>query len=92
MSPEQTYNLTAGQCAALEEELKYLKTCQAREIAEMIAEARELGDLSENAEYLFAKEEEARLQRRIADLTFVLSHAFVVDEDGTGHPYAFAEE
>jgi len=64
-----------------EEELRHLKTVKRKEIAEIIKEAREKGDLSENAEYAAAKEEQAKYETRIADLEKLLRSAVVIDEE-----------
>lgn len=60
------------------EELRYLKTEKRKLIAEKIESAKELGDLSENAEYTDAKDEQAFTEARIAELEGVLKHAEVV--------------
>jgi len=63
----------------LEAELKELKTNGRKKMAERIAEARAHGDLSENAEYDAAKEEQGLLELRISKLEDVLSRVRVVD-------------
>ncbi|MBD3404237.1 transcription elongation factor GreA [candidate division GN15 bacterium] len=65
----------------LETELKKLKFEDRPEIVAEIKRARELGDLSENAEYHAAKERQAHLERRIADLEDKLSRAHTIDTD-----------
>ncbi len=65
----------------LEEELSDLKVNQRRDIAEKIKEAREHGDLSENAEYDAAKEEQREIEGRIEELEEILKNVVVVDED-----------
>lgn len=65
----------------LEEELEYLKTVKRKEIAERIKVARGYGDLSENAEYDAAKEEQALVEGKIAELEKNLRNAKVIDED-----------
>ena len=65
----------------LENELALLKTSKRKEIAEKIKEARGQGDLSENAEYDAAKDEQARVEARIAILDKMLRNAEVIDED-----------
>ena len=65
----------------LEEELSDLKVNQRREIAEKIKEAREHGDLSENAEYDAAKEEQRQIEARIEELEEILKNVIVVDDD-----------
>ena len=74
------YKITSLRLADLEKELNYLKTTREREIAAMIAEARSYGDLSENSEYDAAKNEQAKLYGRIAEIENILSHAVVFDE------------
>ncbi|MBF7096911.1 transcription elongation factor GreA [Alkalibacter mobilis] len=68
----------------LEEELDKLKTVRRREVAERIKTAREFGDLSENAEYDEAKNEQAFIEGRIAELEHKLKNAKVIDEDELG--------
>lgn len=64
-----------------EEELHDLKVVKRREIAQKIKEAREQGDLSENAEYDAAKDEQRDIELRIEELEKLLKNAEVVDED-----------
>ena len=64
-----------------EEELHDLKVVKRREIAQKIKEAREQGDLSENAEYDAAKDEQRDIEARIEELEEILKNAEVVDED-----------
>lgn len=64
----------------LQEEVKYLRTVKRPEIAKAIAEAREKGDLSENAEYHAAKEEQGHLEAKIAEMETKLASARVLDE------------
>ena len=75
------YKITALRLAELEKELNYLKTTREREIAAMIAEARSYGDLSENSEYDAAKNEQAKLYGRIAEIEEILSHAVVIEDE-----------
>jgi transcription elongation factor GreA len=63
----------------LKEELDYLATVKRREVAERIKEAREFGDIMENAEYDAAKDEQAMLEQRIAQLEERLRRSTVVD-------------
>ncbi len=65
----------------LQDELDYLKVNRRREIAEKIKEAREQGDLSENAEYDAAKDEQRDIEARIEELEALLKNVEVVDED-----------
>lgn len=75
------YKITSLRLADLEKELNYLKTTREREIAAMIAEARSYGDLSENSEYDAAKNEQAKLYGRIAEIEDVLSHAVIIEDE-----------
>jgi len=65
----------------LEKELRKLKTEGRKRIAEDIAEARAKGDLSENAEYDAAKEEQGKLEARIAELENSLANARILDNE-----------
>lgn len=65
----------------LVEELNYLKTVRREEIKNDIAVARSFGDLSENAEYDEARNEQARTEARIKELKNLIENAVVVDED-----------
>lgn len=65
----------------LENELQDLKLVKRKEIAEKIKEAREQGDLSENAEYDAAKDEQRDIEARIEDIEAILKNAEVVVED-----------
>ncbi len=64
----------------LKDELEKLKSVERPAVSNMIAEAREKGDLSENAEYDAAKNEQGMLELRIAKLEETLSNARVIDE------------
>src|ERR671923_1032641 len=64
----------------LKTEIDHLRTTKRREVAERIKEAREFGDISENAEYDHAKNEQAMLEARIAQLEEKLRNATVIDE------------
>ena len=65
----------------LEDELYDLKVNRRREIAQKIKEAREQGDLSENAEYDAAKDEQRDLEARIHDIEQILKNVEVIDEE-----------
>jgi len=65
----------------LEEELQRLKVVERKEVAQKIKEAKAQGDLSENAEYDAAKEEQAEIEARIAKIENMLRNAEVIDED-----------
>ena len=73
--------LTYSGLKKLEAELEDLKVNQRREIAQKIKEAREQGDLSENAEYDAAKDEQRDIEARIEELEKLLKNVEVVDED-----------
>ena len=75
------FKITSLRLADLEKELNYLKTTREREVAAMIAEARSYGDLSENSEYDAAKNEQAKLYGRIAEIEDVLSHAVIIEDE-----------
>ena len=75
------YKITSLRLHDLEKELNYLKTTREREIAAMIAEARSYGDLSENSEYDAAKNEQAKLYGRIAEIEDILSHAVIIEDE-----------
>jgi len=64
----------------LQEEVKHLRTVRRPEIAKAIAEAREKGDLSENAEYHAAKEEQGHLEAKIAEMETKLANARILSE------------
>lgn len=71
---------TAEGLAKLKEELQYLKTEGRAKIANAIAEARDKGDLSENAEYEAAKEAQGLHEAKIAKLEEILANARLIDE------------
>ena len=73
--------LTYEGLKALEDELHELKVNRRREVAQKIKEAREQGDLSENAEYDAAKEEQRDIELRIEEIDKILKNAEVVDDD-----------
>src|ERR1700748_1985960 len=76
--------LTAEGLANLKAELAHLSNERRREVAGRIKEAREFGDISENAEYDDAKNEQALLEGRIAQLEEKLRRATVIDEKSLG--------
>ena len=79
--------LTYAGLKQYEDELQNLKVFRRKEVAQKIKEAREQGDLSENAEYDEAKNEQGKLYSRIAELEEIIKHAVVV----TGDSYAADE-
>ncbi len=73
--------LTREGLIKLESELNELKTTRRKDVAEKIKEARGQGDLSENAEYDSAKEEQAEIEARIVQVESMLRNAEVIDEE-----------
>ena len=71
---------TAEGLQKLKEELYHLKTVQRPSISEQIAEARDKGDLSENAEYDAAKEAQGILEMKISKMEAIVSNARLIDE------------
>ncbi len=71
--------LTKEAFEKLREELHELKTVRRAQVAKAIAEAREKGDLSENAEYAAAREEQRLLEARIAELEALLAQSQILD-------------
>ena len=71
--------LTQESLDAYKEELEYLKTTRADEVAEQLKEARSFGDLSENSEYDEAKSEQAKIEARISELEYQLDNVEIVD-------------
>ena len=72
--------LTSQGMQALEDELQDLKVVKRKEIAQKIKEAREQGDLSENAEYDAAKEAQGIMEAKLAQLKGLISNARLIDE------------
>ena len=77
---EKQYFITEEGLAALEKELEYLKIVRRKEVAEKIKVALSFGDLSENSEYDEAKNDQAMVEARIADLEVMLKGAVVINE------------
>lgn len=76
--------ITASTKKQKEEELNYLRTVKRPEITEAIRKAREYGDLSENFEYMAARQSQGILNGRIAELEALLERATVVDDASAG--------
>ena len=74
------FKITSIRLRELEQELHYLKTTREQEVAEHLKEARSFGDLSENSEYDEAKNEQAQLYGRIAEVENILAHAVIIDD------------
>ena len=78
---EKAYYVTEEGREALEKELDYLKVVRRKEVAEKIKVALSFGDLSENSEYDEAKNDQAILEARIADLEVMLNNAKVIEKN-----------
>jgi transcription elongation factor GreA len=76
-----TVYLTRSRLVELENELRELKTNARKDMAERIAEARSHGDLSENAEYDAAKEEQSHLEMKITKIENILSRVKVINPE-----------
>jgi len=81
MAAEKKNILTYEGLKKLEDELEDLKVVRRKEVADKIKEAREQGDLSENAEYDAAKDEQREIEARIEELEKILKNAEVVVEE-----------
>lgn len=82
--------MTRAGAAALEKELKNLKSVERPAVIQAIAEARAHGDLSENAEYSAAKERQSFIEGRIQELESVISAIQIIDPSSmTGHTVRF---
>lgn len=80
MSDGKKYVITYSGVKKLEEELQYLKTTKRKEITEKIKLALSFGDLSENSEYDEAKNDQAFLEGKIAQIENMLKNAVIIDE------------
>ena len=79
--PAKKTEMTRSGYERLSEELTHLRTTKRQEVARALEEARAFGDLSENAEYAAAKDEQSKLENRIADLEKILGSVIVIDDD-----------
>lgn len=77
---ENVSYLTAEGAVKIQKELEHLKNTRREEISARLKAAIEQGDLSENADYLSAKEEQAFLEGRILELEHILKTAVIIDE------------
>ena len=75
--------LTAKRFEELKVELGELKTTKRLEVAENLRNAKQLGDLSENSEYIEAREEQGRVEKRITELEDTLKHASIIKKGST---------
>ena len=83
MTDKPVYLTREGQ-AKLQEELKMLIESRRPDIAERIKQAKDLGDLSENAEYEAAKNEQAFNEGRIRELNYMLNNAQIIEDSNGG--------
>lgn len=81
MTKEKSYYMTEEGKEKLEKELHMLKTEKRKEVVERIRIARDFGDLSENSEYDSAKEEQAFVETRIAQLEKMIRNAVIIEND-----------
>lgn len=81
MANEKNFPMTAAGKQKLEDELDFLKTIKRKEVVERIKIARDFGDLSENAEYDSAKEDQAFVEGRISTLESMIRNAVIINED-----------
>lgn len=79
------YPMTVQGARALEEELTHLTKVVRPKLSQDIGEARELGDLKENAEYHAAREQQGMVEARIRDIEGRLQHAVVIDVTTIAH-------
>jgi transcription elongation factor GreA len=80
MSETSKVYVTKARLKEIEDELRHLKVHARKEVAQKIAEARAQGDLSENAEYDAAREEQGLLELRINKMEQMLSKTSIIDE------------
>lgn len=80
MATDKRIYLTPEGHEKLEEELAYLRTIGREEVAELIASAKEEGDISENAAYDEAKNQQAFLEGRIQEIRRILNNAVMIDD------------
>ena len=76
--------LTSDGFLKLEEELDELKKVKRPEVINAIKEARAQGDLSENAEYSAARDDQAKLEARIKEIEYTLEHATIIENNNDG--------
>ncbi|MDE5868399.1 MAG: transcription elongation factor GreA, partial [Anaeroplasmataceae bacterium] len=79
INKEEVFELSKAGAEALKLELEKLKTVDRIQIREAIKEAREQGDLSENADYSSAREQQANIEARILEIENILKHAKIMD-------------
>lgn len=79
INKDEVYELTRNGEQKLKDELEKLKTVDRIQIREAIKDAREQGDLSENADYSSAREQQANIEARIIEIENILKHAKILD-------------
>ncbi len=77
----KTYKLTKQGLIDIKSELEQLKTVEREKNLEALKDARAQGDLSENADYDAAREDQARIEKRIKELENIVKHAEIIRED-----------
>ena len=82
MKKENTFIMTAEGFLEAENELNELKNVRRPEVIKALKEARALGDLSENADYDAARNEQAIIEAKIQELEYKLEHAEIIDNKG----------
>lgn len=80
--------LTKEGLLRLKQDLDQMKTVARKEVIERIAEAKELGDLRENAEYAEAKDDQALLEAKISEYENIFKHAVIIDDMPSGSELA----
>lgn len=81
MAEEKSYYMTEEGLEKLKDELEYLKTEKRKEVVERIKIARGFGDLSENSEYDAAKDEQAWVESRIAQVEKMIRNSEIIESD-----------
>ena len=84
MKKENTFIMTAEGYLEAEQELNNLKNVRRPEIVQALKEARAQGDLSENADYDAARNEQAIIEAKIQELEYKLEHAEIIDNSKKG--------
>ena len=85
MANDVKYKMSRARLNELVEELRFMETVRAKEVADLIKEARSFGDLSENSEYDEAKTEQGKLYSKIAELRNLIENSEVVEKiEATG--------
>lgn len=83
-SEEKQIYLTSEGFLKLEEEVDNLKKIERPKVIKAIKEARAQGDLSENAEYSAARDEQGKLEARIKEIEYTLEHAVIIENNNDG--------